>query len=237
MKLITIIKTGKTFPDLIDKYGDFEDWISRGLGCSRGEIKIVDAQTDQLPAPNQVGGAIISGSHAYVTDNLDWCRRLENWTREIVEHQIPLLGICFGHQVIAKALGGVVNFHPISLEIGTKEIELLPGCENDPLFSGLPGTFKVHVFHSQSVLQLPAGATLLARNGFEPHQAFRVGKNAWGVQFHPEANAAATKSYIENLSADVKSADLDPDRLINQIEETPYSASILKRFGELICDV
>ena len=173
---------------LRDKHGDFEDWISRGLGRSNCELKIVNAEFDLLPEPNQIRGAIISGSHAYVTDNLDWCRRLEDWTKGIIEHQIPLLGICFGHQVIAKAMGGVVDFHPVSLEIGTKEIELLPSCENDPLFTGLPGRLKVHLFHSQSVIQLPPRAIVLARNEFEPHQAFRIGKNAWGFQVHPEAN-------------------------------------------------
>ena len=71
MKPITIIKTGKTFPDLIDKHGDFEDWISRGLGRSNREIKVVNAETDPLPEPTQIRGAIISGSHAYVTDNLE----------------------------------------------------------------------------------------------------------------------------------------------------------------------
>ena len=236
MKPILIVKTGTTFPDLIAKQGDFEDWIARGLGCFHRKIKVVNAQTDPLPGPDQVGGAIITGSHAYVTENLDWCIRLEQWTKKIIEHQIPLLGICFGHQVIAKAMGGVVDFHPISLEIGTKEIELLPGYEDDPLCSGLPETFKVHLFHSQSVLKLPAGATLLARNAFEQHQAFRIGKNAWGVQFHPEANAAATQGYIKNLSEDVQSAGIDPDHLINQVEETPHSASLLKRFGELVCN-
>jgi GMP synthase (glutamine-hydrolysing) len=234
MKPITIIKTGKTFPDLIDEHGDFEDWISRGLGRSNPKINIVNAESDPLPEPSQVGGAIISGSHAYVTDNLDWCLALEDWTKGIIKHQIPLLGICFGHQVIAKAMGGVVDFHPIGLEIGTKEIELLPSCENDPLFIGLPGRFKVHLFHSQSVIQLPPDAIVLARNQFEPHQAFRIGKNAWGVQFHPEANSAATKSYIKNLLDDVKSANFEPEQLFEQIEETPYSASLLKRFAELI---
>ncbi len=232
MKPIVIVKTGKTFPDLIDKYGDFEDWISKGLG--QLEIKVANAESDPLPEPDQIRGAIISGSHAYVTDRLHWCLRLEDWTKKIIDHQIPLLGICFGHQVIAKAMDGIVDFHPMGLEIGTREIELLPSCNHDPLFMGLPDRFKVHLFHSQSVIQLPPRATLLARNEFEPHQAFRIGKNAWGVQFHPEANSDATKGYIRNLSEDVRSADLDPGQLFGQIEETPYSASLLKRFAELV---
>lgn len=234
MKPVVIIKTGKTFPDLIEKTGDFEDWISGGLGLPEHEIKVVDAEFDLLPEADQIRGAIISGSHAYVTENLDWCLRLENWTKRIIDHQVPLLGICFGHQVIAKAMGGIVDFHPVSLEIGTREIELLSDCHDDPLFRGLPDRFKVHLFHSQSVIQLPPKAILLARNDFEPHQAFRMGKNAWGVQFHPEANCTGTKGYIQNLLEDVKSADLDPGQLFDQIDETPCSALLLKRFGAFI---
>ncbi|WP_321417894.1 hypothetical protein [uncultured Desulfobacter sp.] len=78
-----MIKTGTTFSDLKEKYGDFEDWISKGLGRPGHEIKVVNAELDPLPEPDQIQGAIISGSHAYVTDNLDWCLRLEKWTKRI----------------------------------------------------------------------------------------------------------------------------------------------------------
>lgn len=234
MKPIIIVKTGKTFPDLIKKYGDFEDWISKGLGRLENEIKVIDAVLEPLPHPDQIKGVVISGSHAYVNDNMDWSLRLEDWTKELLKNQIPLLGICFGHQIMAKAMGGVVDFHPISLEIGTRDVELLASCDTDPLFRGLPSRFKVHVFHSQSVIQLPHNALVLAKNEFEPHQAVRIGQNAWGVQFHPEANVAVTHGYIQNLKDDVNASGQDPDQLLKQLEETPYAAALLKRFGNLV---
>lgn len=235
MKPFVIIKVGETFPDLIKKYGNFEDWIVKGLGRLENEIKVVNAVLEpKLPDPDQIKGAVISGSHDYVTQNTDWRLRLEAWTRNLIKHQVPVLGICYGHQIMAKAMGGVVDFHPISLEIGTRDVELLASCDTDPLFQGLPSRFKVHVFHSQSVIQLPSDAIVLARNEFEPHQAFRIGKNAWGVQFHPEADAAVTRGYIRNLEDDVKASGQDSDLLVEQLEETPHAATVLKRFGDLV---
>ena len=236
MKPLLIVKAGKTFPDLIEKYGDFEDWIAKGLGRLENEIQVVNAVSGpELPGPDQIKGAVISGSHANVTQNTNWTLRLEVWTRNLIQNQVPLLGICYGHQIIAKAMGGVVDFHPVSLEIGTREVELLTGCDTDSLFQGLPSRFKVHVFHSQSVIQLPSDALVLARNEFEPHQAFRIGKNAWGVQFHPEADAAATRGYIRNLEKDLKASGQNSDLLVEQVEETPHAAAVLKRFGGMVC--
>jgi len=238
MKPLVVVKAGETFPDLIEKYGDFEDWITKGLGRLKDEIQVVNAVSGlKLPVPDKIKGAVISGSHSYVTHNTDWSIRLEAWTRNLIQHQVPILGICYGHQIMAKAMGGVVDSHPISLEIGTREVELLVSCDTDPLFQGLPKRFKVHVFHSQSVIQLPSDALILAKNDFEPHQAFRIGKNAWGVQFHPEADAAVTRGYIRNLEEDVKASGQDSNLLVEQLEETPYAAAVLKRFGDLVCRV
>ncbi len=235
MKPLVILKAGDTFPDLIEPFNDFETWIETGLELGTRPVEVVDARTaETLPAPGQIQGAVISGSHAYVTDGLDWSLKLEAWTRELVRCRVPVLGICYGHQILGKALGGTVDFHPVSLEIGTRDIALTRSATGDPLFQGLPRQFKAHVFHSQSVTVLPPEAILLAKNSFEPHQAFRVGDNAWGVQFHPEAFAAITKGYIQHLEADVRASGQDPDTLIDQLEETPFAASILKRFSSLV---
>lgn len=236
MKPIFVVKAGTTFPDLVEKHGDFEDWIVKGLGRPENEIQVVNALSQtNLPGPDQLKGAVISGSHDHVTQNKRWSLRLEAWARRLVQHQVPLLGICYGHQIIARAMGGVVDFHPVSLEIGTRTMELLAGCDTDPLFQGLPSQFKAHVFHSQSVIELPFDALVLAKNEFEPHQAFRVGKNAWGVQFHPEADAAVTRGYVRNLEKDVEASGQDSQRLVEQVEETPYAAALLQRFGDLVC--
>lgn len=233
---LVVVKAGDTFPELIREYGDFEDWIIKGLGCDASCCQVVNVEKGEaLPGPGGLRGAVISGAHSMVTQDLDWSLALEAWTREMMA-EVPLLGICYGHQILARAMGGTVDFHPRGTEIGTREIYCLPACESDPLFKAMPKTFKAHVFHSQSVTQLPDSTVLLAKNEFEPHQAFRAGKAAWGVQFHPEAFAAATRGYILNLADTVRGQGQDPELLIGDLDETPYAAALLKRFGDLVME-
>ncbi|WDP89919.1 MAG: glutamine amidotransferase [Desulfobacter sp.] len=231
---LLVIKAGGTFPEMARELGDFEDWIIRGLCVPPGRCRVADVERgDALPGPETVLGAVISGSHAMVTEEAAWSLALENWTRRAVAGGMPLLGICYGHQVLARAMGGTVDFHPQGTEIGTVDISCLEACRTDPLFSRLPDTFKGHVVHSQTVTGLPAGAVPLAANTFEPHHAFRIGEVAWGVQFHPEFDESAEQGYIRNLSEKARAQGQDPDQLVAAVRETPHAAALLKGFGEL----
>ncbi|MDD9301700.1 MAG: glutamine amidotransferase [Desulfobacter sp.] len=234
---LLVVKAGDSFPDLVKAYGDFEDWIIKGLGQDRDRIQVVNAEKSHpLPDPETIAGAVISGAHAMVTQDLDWSLALEAWTREMVAARVPLLGICYGHQIIAKAMGGRVDFHPRGSEVGTRRIHCLPAAKKDVLFRELPENFMVHLFHSQSVTHLPAAAEVLAKNDFDPYQAFCIKKTAWGVQFHPEADAAVTRGYIENLTPDLEKEGQNPNQLIDTLGQTPYAAALLKRFGDLVMD-
>jgi GMP synthase (glutamine-hydrolysing) len=229
---IVIIKTGETFPSIIPQLGDFEDWIAAGLGLE--DIGVVDVEKGKpLPSLDAIKGVVISGSHCMVTQNLDWSRKLEAWIPKLIRENIPLLGICYGHQLIAKAMGGAVDYHPGGIEIGTTQIELGNNGDKDLLFQNLPTRFKVHAFHSQTVIDLPESAVVIAKNEFEPHHAFRIGKCAWGVQFHPEADIRVLGAYIENLTQPILDSGQDPAILLDRMEETPVSFGLLKRFGIL----
>ncbi len=241
MKKTVIVKTGDTFPDVVKAHGDFEQLIASGLGLGSQDLLVVNVTENsaEISGPHEnmpdlaaVNGVVISGSHAMVTQDLDWSLALEAWVRELIETGIPLLGICYGHQLIARAMGGTVDFHPRGLEIGTVGVTCLDEAFADPLFKDLPPCFKAHAFHSQSVIHLPSSAVVLARNDFEPHHAFRIGTAAWGVQFHPEADKGVTQGYIENLAGDVRLSGQDPDVLIRDLDHTPHASSILKAFGE-----
>ncbi len=235
MKKIVIVKTGDTFPDVVKAHGDFEQLIASGLMRGSHELLVVNAAAhEKLPDLSDINGVVISGSHAMVTQDLDWSLALEGWVRQLIEKGIPLLGVCYGHQLMARAMGGRVDFHPRGIEIGTVDVECLDEAAEDPLFKNLPTSFKAHVFHSQSVIQLPPSAVVLAKNDFEPHHAFRIGPVAWGVQFHPEADKGVTQGYIENLAGDVRSSGRDPLALIRDLDHTPHASSILKTFGEFI---
>ena len=235
MKKIVIIKTGDTFPAIAEQLGDFEDWIFQGLSVGKENVRVVDVPNgDALPAVEICKGVVIAGSHAMVTGNFSWSVAIEQWVPDVIHSNIPILGICYGHQLLAKAMGGVVEYHAGGIEIGTTAIEILEDNTSDPLFKGLPKTFKAHVCHSQTVTRLPDNAIRVAKNSFEPNHAFRIGQSAWGVQFHPEYDDRIMTAYARNLETPIKESGLILSEILNKIEPTPIALKILKRFGKLV---
>lgn len=234
MSDIYIIKAGTTFPEVAEEHGDFDRWTIGAMGISADEAIIVDVQdNDPLPDPRKCRGVVITGSHAMVTDHLPWSDRLLEWIPVILRENIPYMGICYGHQLLAQAMGGEVGFHPGGKEIGTVDIELSPESSNDPLFKTMPGRFPVHVTHSQCVLSLPPGAVNLAYNSFEPYHAIRIGSCAWGLQFHPEYNIDIIKGYILQQADELKRSGRDIDGIMMSVRETPDAAEVMKRFMDL----
>lgn len=152
MKKLVIIKTGDTFPVIAGQLGDFEDWIFQGLSVAKENIQIVDVtKGETLPTVEACKGVVIAGSHDMVTQNFFWSMAIEQWVPDLIHSNIPIFGICYGHQLLAKAMGGIVDYHAGGLEIGTTRIELVQEDTSDMLFKGLPKTFTVHVCHSQTV--------------------------------------------------------------------------------------
>ena len=177
MPTVIIIKTGGTMASLKSRRGDFEDWILAGMGIEDRQARVVDVAAGQpLPPAANAGGVIITGSHEMVTDRREWSERTASWLAEAASGGTPLLGICYGHQLLAHALGGVVDYNPRGEEMGTTEVTLLSAAFRDPLLDGLPATITVHVSHSQSVIRLsPAPSALprtlgtqTRRSGLEP---------------------------------------------------------------------
>lgn len=235
MAKVLLIKTGDSFAEVVASYGDFEGLIRQQLNGSDDEVELLDARTaDQLPELSCFDGVIITGSHAMVSDAEAWSERLLPYIQQMQHSSTPVLAICYGHQLLARALGGEAGYHPHGPEVGTVQVELTETAQQDPLFSALPPSFSAHVTHSQSALQLPAGAELLAKNAYEPHQAFRIGESIWGVQFHPEFVADVTKTYIEKQRQTLLDNQQDPDQLLANVAETELSNGLLQRFVSLL---
>ena len=236
MKPIIIVKTGGTYPDMAARYGDFEDWFAARMDRSAGTIETVcPFSGEPLPPAASFGGIIITGSHDMVTEKHPWSEKTADWVRQAVEAGIPLLGVCYGHQLLAHAMGGVVGDNPKGKEMGTVSIRLNRDGRKDRLFEGTPETFVAQACHSQSVMQLPAGATLLASSDMDPHHAFVIGRRAWGVQFHPEFDGKILRLYVQRFAADLKAQGCDVERLLADIRETPESEALLRRF-QRVCD-
>ena len=234
MKPILIVKTGGTYPDMAARFGDFEDWFLRRLDQASQPVEIACPQDrEELPPLEPLGGVIITGSHDMVTERLPWSENTALWVKEAVDREIPVLGVCYGHQLLAHALGGVVGDNPRGKEFGTVPVRLSGRANADRLFQGLPDVFDAQACHTQSVLQLPAGATLLASSDMDAHHAFSVGKCAWGVQFHPEFNAEVLRHYIRRFADDLAAQGIEVNGLLEGVRETPISEGMLRRFQKL----
>ena len=234
MKPVLIIRAGRA-PDAIRaRHGDFPHWFRLVAGLRREQVQVVDVAADEvLPPAQAVAGAIITGSGAMVTERLAWSERVAGWIRNAMDAELPLFGVCYGHQLMSHALGGRVDYLPGGREIGTQPIELSPGSASDPLTRILRGSFRAHTTHEQSVLEPPAGATVLARSARDPHQLLRYSPNAISTQFHPEFNAEVMRLYIRRKRADLRREGADPEQIFRAVGATPMARRLLRQFARL----
>ena len=234
MKPFLVVKCGSAIPAVRAARGDYEDWILAGLGIARERARVAAvAEGAELPAPDEVGAAVLTGSSAMVSEREPWSERTAAWLRGAVATGLPVLGICYGHQLLAHALGGRVARNPRGREIGSIDVLTLPGARDDALLGALPERILVQATHVESVLELPAGAELLAGSAGDPHHAFSVGPRAWGVQFHPEFDAEAIRAYLDARRELIRSEGGDPEALLSEVRECPSGPALLRRFAAL----
>lgn len=151
---------------------------------------------DDIPPPPSSAdwtydGVLISGSQVSVYEDLDWIHELTDWARTVHAGGIPMLGICWGHQFLAQALGGRIVAMD-RYELGYKTIRQI---EESRLFEGIPPEFVAFETHSDRVYELPDQAESLATNEV-CNQAYRLGQT-YGVQFHPEYDMETAEHVTE----------------------------------------
>lgn len=229
---VLIICTGRAPGAIRARHGDFPHWFRLATGVARERIRIIDVEAGEaLPRPAEAAGALITGSAAMVTERAAWSERTAGWIRDAMDHDLPMFGVCYGHQLMAHALGGRVDYLPGGREIGTLPIECLAGSSDDPLLAKLPRSFRAHTTHEQSVLEPPAGAQVLARSARDPHHLLRYGPQAVSVQFHPEFNAEVMRAYIQRKRHDLHREGGDPASIFRAVAPTPLARQLLRRFA------
>jgi len=171
-----------------------------------------------------------------VSHREDWSERAGSWLLKAVDEGIPTLAVCYGHQLLAQAMGGTVGPNPNGRQIGTREVRLTADASDDLLFAGFPGQFAAQTSHVESVLELPATAVRLAEIDVDPNYAYRISEKAWGIQFHPEFSSEATREYIKARSELLSAEGLDPRQLHDDVKDTPLAHALIKRFAELAID-
>jgi GMP synthase (glutamine-hydrolysing) len=166
---------------ILDSFADFE------------VREICPLDGDPLPPHDEVAGALVMGGPMNVdeTERYPGLLAIREWLAEAARRAMPVLGICLGAQLLARALGAAVVPGQVK-EIGFSAVTV--DDPTDPILGGLaPGATVLH-WHGD-VFELPAGATHLASSALTAHQAFRLG-NAWGVLFHPEADVALAERWM-----------------------------------------
>ncbi|EMA53787.1 type 1 glutamine amidotransferase [Halococcus thailandensis] len=168
------------------------------------------AVREELPETFAFDAAVVTGSRASVYWDEPWIDALVEWVDEATDRELPLLGVCFGHQVLAEALGGTVEDMG-EYEIGYREVE------GDGLL--FDDTVMAFTTHSDVVTELPPGAERTAENDYGIH-GFRAG-NAFGVQFHPEYDMATARTVTRGKEL----PDERIERVLDGITEENYAAA------------
>jgi GMP synthase (glutamine-hydrolysing) len=209
MPAILIVKTGTTEPAVVEQHGDYDDWFLRALGPATVAAPFAG---EGLPDVAGFDGVLLTGSPLSVRDEAPWMAEVGRWALGL---ELPVFGVCFGHQIIGEALGGRVERNPLGGEMGTVEVDLTAAGEGDPLFAGLGSRFAVQQTH-RDVLVTPPNAERLAGNANTTWQAFRH-KNVRCVQFHPELRAPYLRALLEvrGIDALVRDDDVGPAILRN----------------------
>ena len=231
MQPLLLIQTGEAPEAIRAQFGGFADWFRDAMRLTPAQMRVVRVDAaEALPEPRDVPGAVITGSAAMVTERADWSERTADWIRNALDAQTPLFGVCYGHQLMAHALGGEVGWLPAGREIGTRVITCKGGVDTAGS-SRLPASFPAHTTHRQTVLAPPAGAEVLARSQRDPHQLLRYASHAFSTQFHPEFTAACMRAYVAARADVLREEGLDPDALMADVRETEAARALLERFA------
>ena len=225
-----IVETGQPVTSM-RRHGGFPHWIRVAAGLAHGDAVVANVEAgDALPDADAFAGVIVTGSAAMVTQRHAWSERSAHWLRSAAQAGAPVFGICYGHQLLAHALGGEVGDNPAGREMGTVELQLEDAAADDPLFQGLPTRFAAQATHLQTVLRAPEGAVTLASSALDACHAFRWGRRAWGVQFHPEFSGTHMRGYVHARRDALRAEGHCADNLSRKIAATPHARRVLRRF-------
>lgn len=194
---IGILQTGHLPDEMIESFGDYDRMYKdmlKGRGYEFQTWNVVDGVFPS--SPTEVDGWLISGSKHGAYEDHDWLPPLEDLIRSIRDEGVPLVGICFGHQIIAKALGGKVAKYDGGWSVGLVDYDF--GAE----------TLALNAWHQDQIIEKPEDATVLASTPFCENAALAYGDTIFTVQPHPEFGVEAVDALIKYRGANIEPKDL-----------------------------
>jgi len=230
-----VVVCGDPDPAVSSAHGGFASWFLRVMG-PEVEVRLCDARCE-TPVPAWLDGCdglLLSGSPHSVYDALPWVAPLEALVRDaVLERTMPTLGVCFGHQLLAQALGGRVALNPRGREMGTITVQRRD--EWAPILDGLGVRFEAQATHRDTVIVPPRDAIVHAYSDQDQCQVFSLG-SAFGVQFHPEVTAPILRSYIRSRADVLRAEGRDPQGLHDAVHETITGPTVIRNFLEIVRD-
>lgn len=203
---IGILATGITPDELLNQYGSYADMFVQLFDKAQRQFtyELFDVRDGIFPeSAEQCEGWIITGSKSNVDENRDWMQRLKKLILEIDAAGKPMLGICFGHQIIAEAFGGKVEAFSGGWGVGLHRYNLIG--END-FIADQPESFTISAMHRYQVTEKPENAVVFAESDFCEFAGLVYGDNILTFQAHPEFNLQ-----YEDALVDLRKGSVIPD--------------------------
>ena len=194
---IGILQCDQVRDKFAPQHGQYPDMFATLLKQTDPSLTftVYNAEQADLPAHMDACDAyLITGSSHGVNDRLPWIAKLEDFVRQLHHAQKKVIGICFGHQLIAKALGGKVIKSPNGWGVGMSKNTI---TQQKPWMHPPSNKFNLLISHQDQVLELPPGTEILARNDFCPFYMLQIGNNLT-IQGHPEFSKAYSEALIED---------------------------------------
>lgn len=217
-----------------DTFGDF--LIRKNIPFQLCDL----TQDEPLPLLENIGGVVVLGGPMNVDEEerYPFLIKEKKFIKKVVDQNIPFLGICLGSQLLASVSGAKVVKSP-SKEIGFSYVTLHDEGIKDPLFAGLKEISFVFQWH-EDMFEIPPEGILLASSGPCPHQAFRVGKNAYGLQFHIEVSGESIQRWAEQYfskndpCAEDRTKQMQEDYQGNKAEFQQNAEMVFENFLKII---
>ena len=213
---------------------DDADWFLNSLSEGVREkiaLKSINAyRNNHFPAIADLSGIIIGGSEYMLSTGDDrWVGHLKAYVTKAAEKNIPLLGICFGHQLLAQVFGSEVRPRR-QREFGKVKVTLSQAGSKDKLFHGIDTPFEVLMSHNEVVDNLTNGMRSLAFNDFNPNQAIGIGDHIRGVQFHPEFSKNVMEAIWHKRKSEMDKENLNVKAIKENLADTPAAKNVLDNF-------
>ena len=224
MKII-IVSNGPGLPEIVQEYGHSSSWIPSLVNDEDITFEVKKAYDNEKLSISDGDAWIITGSKFSVYDDLSWIKYLKDFVCDAIENNKHMLGICFGHQIIAESYGGKVEKNLMGWELGSYPISLTKDGLESALFTNFNSNDIAYESHQDSVVKLPENFIELGYTK-KSNQSFSYNGKVFGVQFHPEFTYDVTRKLMDLRIS--KGVHVDNPNLIKSVNSHNIVSNFLK---------